>query len=661
MDVVGLIAATLAISQFAVQTGLAVQRFARAYPTTYRQIFDATRRLEIQRYTLDLWQSISEEQAENANIDEQGAQNATIDANYVRIWGKEDYLRVRACLTQLEKYLQEAARILESIDSTGFKNTSPLLTQSSAPLTTTKRRFDSGVHSIEPRLARWFTGYTSPPRRRKSTRKSDTTKAKKPKQDQDSEDALRARLGASKKLKWCTGVREELRQAIAQVDRGLAQLQSVAKLSQKKQRMLRDRRENAEPQTALITVQAAAEALHTSLVNIPSQLTYRMELGMARDRTLPDSCQRLLSRYDILTPTEESFKFPLLISEITEPGMDNRTGPLLLVAEVFDARLSARKKARLGIDRAHILSERSSFENVMERFRSSQRPRELPPRTDPYVPYQPHVYQQTPYLAPGIPEHPLQYGPYGYDHMQPRLVLPPPPSLLLLSQDATVVIHSAALAPHLALTPRVLPDIVRAQPAHSLLTFQRRLKVACTVAMSVLHLHSSRWVPAALSSSDVCSYDPSGLAEDGLDDTRLFISKPQDHNARPAATPFDCLCQQTSQELITDRARVALMFHRLGIVLFELGRGKQYNEIFERPRHGRGRGHGMGGPDAERVHREINKICFGRPYRDLVRICLSGSLYADTVDEVTREFNTLVVERLRSLERHMSAIIQGDL
>jgi len=77
-----------------------------------------------------------------------------------------------------------------------------------------------------------------------------------------------------------------------------------------------------------------------------------------------------------------------------------------------------------------------------------------------------------------------------------------------------------------------------------------------------------------------------------------------------------------------------MLFHRLGIVLFELGRGVQHREIFKK-----------GEQSESEVLAEIEKIQFGRPYRDLVKVCLTGSLYATSAINIDRHFDRAVVEK----------------
>ena len=71
-------------------------------------------------------------------------------------------------------------------------------------------------------------------------------------------------------------------------------------------------------------------------------------------------------------------------------------------------------------------------------------------------------------------------------------------------------------------------------------------------------------------------------------------------------------------------------------MLFELGRGDHYRNIFRwKVLH-----------DERAVLGEIEKIQFGRPYRDLVKTCLTGNLRAASeVGSIDAQFNRAVIEK----------------
>lgn len=102
------------------------------------------------------------------------------------------------------------------------------------------------------------------------------------------------------------------------------------------------------------------------------------------------------------------------------------------------------------------------------------------------------------------------------------------------------------------------------------------------------------------------------------------------------STPFDCLrwTQVSSNVLGLHGERLATMFHRLGNVLFELGRGEHYRNVFR-----------CGAHDERVVLQEIEKIQFGRLYRDLVKVFLTGNLHAASEINIDTQFSYVVIEK----------------
>jgi len=100
-------------------------------------------------------------------------------------------------------------------------------------------------------------------------------------------------------------------------------------------------------------------------------------------------------------------------------------------------------------------------------------------------------------------------------------------------------------------------------------------------------------------------------------------------------SPFDCLKKnQLPESMLGASVRLATLFHRLSIMLFELRRGLPYGDIFNERT-----------PTESEVLAHVNKIPFERPYRDLVKACLTGSLYAASVINIDTHFNQEVIEK----------------
>ena len=69
-------------------------------------------------------------------------------------------------------------------------------------------------------------------------------------------------------------------------------------------------------------------------------------------------------------------------------------------------------------------------------------------------------------------------------------------------------------------------------------------------------------------------------------------------------------------------------------MLFELGRGIQHRDVVK-----------SNSPSEGEVLEQIEKIHFGRIYRDLVKVCLTESLYATSEINIDTQFNRVVVEK----------------
>jgi len=82
----------------------------------------------------------------------------------------------------------------------------------------------------------------------------------------------------------------------------------------------------------------------------------------------------------------------------------------------------------------------------------------------------------------------------------------------------------------------------------------------------------------------------------------------------------------------------ASLFHSLGIVLFELGHGKIYSEQLSL-------GNSKTNVDKAVLIKEIDKIPFGRAYRDVIKTCLTGNIYRTMGSSVDSQFNKIVLER----------------
>lgn len=193
----------------------------------------------------------------------------------------------------------------------------------------------------------------------------------------------------------------------------------------------------------------------------------------------------------------------------------------------------------------------------------------------------------------------------------------------------------------------------------------KQLQLACVISIPVLHLYETGWISERLETSDfhffgspdsqylestqIAPYisamspknptdcgKPSGKAtsaEAETTDTGTLLKTNE-------TTPFDCLrrASQAPSNLLGSKRdeRLATLFHKFGIVLFELGRGDHYHNIFW----------WRAMPDEHVVLAEMDKIHFGRPYRDFVKTCLTGNLHtASEVGIIDAQFNRAVIEK----------------
>src|SRR6266480_2302529 len=112
MEVASLVISAVAFLDQAVKTGTTLSKLARTYPDAGRQIHNATRRLEAQRYTLQLWQNIWKQKATK--------DSAPLAENFVQLWGADGYDMILKALAQLNVKFGEALRTLRSIDPDSF-------------------------------------------------------------------------------------------------------------------------------------------------------------------------------------------------------------------------------------------------------------------------------------------------------------------------------------------------------------------------------------------------------------------------------------------------------------------------------------------------------------------------------------------------------------
>ena len=135
----------------------------------------------------------------------------------------------------------------------------------------------------------------------------------------------------------------------------------------------------------------------------------------------------------------------------------------------------------------------------------------------------------------------------------------------------------------------------------------KRLQLARTIAMSVLNLHETGWISGNfrsnqfhyLESEDDYSLSPKTASP--------LVSDPSTQKSASNESPFDCL-RSTSRPYVmkTSDEKMTTMFHQLGIILYQLGRGEDHQALWQ-----------LSAKAKATVLEEVDKITFGKPYRDL--------------------------------------------
>lgn len=146
-----------------------------------------------------------------------------------------------------------------------------------------------------------------------------------------------------------------------------------------------------------------------------------------------------------------------------------------------------------------------------------------------------------------------------------------------------------------------------------------RLQLPCIISNSVLHLSETGWISQHLDIDDFYVLGPPGpqYTETVRIASIVASSKQMSSSSK---TPFDCLQRPQLSHILRDHRdeRLAMLFYRLGIILFEIGRGREHSEIFGQTALG------CAGPspmsDASIILAEAGKLPLGQTYRKLVML-----------------------------------------
>jgi len=590
--------------------------------TNCSEIMITREALKRAHYSLELW---SRKWKDKAGIPRTGSKDpapSTNDAKLIRIWGKDGVDHILTLVCQMESEFREAHSIMRSLDvETSFKpKTRDTLSASDFSVPRHRHRlspsrFSDSFKNLHWSFARRHARQVTP---RNIIIKDEEHKPK-----------------ILKKIMWSVYIKERLRQHTTLIGSWLQDLRRLAKESFEEQARLQGQHMNSPPAASAYpqhhdpifgeidrgpnidrTVERAAETLYLSLTKFPNLLPDNVQLALMNTRDSCTKVRRLVADDKLFAISPgESYKFPLLL-----PG-DPLSRSQIVVAECLPTRLSRETYRQIKLDEAYSLPEIATLDIIFQLLR-------VGPRED----YQDYVRGQR---------------------------------MLITSEEGLLILHPChrfAQGMH-NISQVSLSQVLSRLPKRDLSSYRNRLAMASTICSNVIELYESGLLPFDLSSDTIHAFEPSfSRAHFSHDEAETLFVPVTDTNKDRAAvqlpSPFDAIHRQYEQALISNEARVSLLFHRLGIVLFELGRGRSAKHFFAAAFFAP-QTYTQDGKTATAVFGEIDKICFGRSYRDVVKLCLTGSLYVNVVTDVSGGFNRLVVEKLKHLEGVMERIVEG--
>lgn len=188
----------------------------------------------------------------------------------------------------------------------------------------------------------------------------------------------------------------------------------------------------------------------------------------------------------------------------------------------------------------------------------------------------------------------------------------------------------------------------------------RRVQMALTICMSVFDLYHSGTVSPDLSIAHIYSYNHILFSRDEqsqlLYQEQTYVAARSRHSPTPELTPFDHMRKfiRSDLEALTDDN----LFHRLGIVLFEIGRGKQYRHVQNLPGAPRtALGYQPDSAAIQMIDESIDSIRLGKQYSMIVRQCLSGGLGANVLEASGTSSAKKVIGGLRNYEKQLEASV----
>lgn len=188
----------------------------------------------------------------------------------------------------------------------------------------------------------------------------------------------------------------------------------------------------------------------------------------------------------------------------------------------------------------------------------------------------------------------------------------------------------------------------------------RRVQMALTICISVFDLYHSGTLSPDLSIAHIYSYNHVLFSRDEqsqlLYQEQTYVAASSRHSPTPELTPFDHMRKIVRSDLkaLTDDN----LFHRLGIVLFEIGHGKRYRYVRSLPDVPRtALGYQPDSAAIQMIDESIESIRLGKQYSMIVRQCLSGGLGTNVLEASGTSSAKKVIGGLRNYEKQLEASV----
>jgi hypothetical protein len=586
MEIASMVLSGLTFVDQAIKSGHSLAIIARDYRDVGDRLVSSWVRLENQKLSLETWDNIWKAKASFTTDGEEG---------YRRIWGDRGYTAVLECLGQVRRNLGLSRKILTRIDPQSLAamvSSRPLPSSSTSKAVPLRKTMKDRLKAFLPFKRNGGSSVVA--ERNQSQHDLQMAAA-----------AMEAseNISAGTKLKWTLAVKEELISFLNETDEWLRQLHEISKLCAR-ERALGNQITN--PFDVALRVRKAAKDLFTAIQKPHHPpLSQSIDFKLERERTDPEYFNANPDAIPFLSRGKNSLIFPLSIR-----NTEDENTRIAIVAEAI---------TEAGGVSASTLQQRP-FGEIVQCFLDLELSNAL--------------------------QHPKG-------------------EVLHKSGSDCIVVYrvpdgaSSPTSNSSIQTVRVsLYEFLEAQQnIDPFLSSYKRLQLANLIAISVLHLYETGWVWYALNPDDILFYGPAEAQCDEYSAVAPFISV-KDPNARPHSpsrhpvSPFSSLQAPELPDFLSftrPDAKLSNLFHELGILLFEIGRGKPIESCIERNKFGNvARGYGPDQRDLRTLLlQEIDKIDLGysKPYKELVLACLSGQFCISPIKTIDESFHYNVVEK----------------